>query len=104
MQENQPESTNRDLDAPQDLDDSQILAIMDMLNLMEATWHKGGAIAQTVYTCHYLLHQDRYGPQAALKTAYGSKSLSAQCLTQSDHKVICLSSQGCGNVELLEQL
>jgi hypothetical protein len=46
--------------APIDLNGPQIIAIMDQLAVMEASWHAGHSLAQTVYTCHYLLHQKRY--------------------------------------------
>ena len=59
MQENQPESSAREATVPTELTDSQIIATMDNLCLMEATWHQGSALAQTIYTCHYLLHQER---------------------------------------------
>lgn len=59
MQENQPESSAAEAAVPTDLTGRQVLAIMDTLLVMEATWHQGSALAQTIYTCHYLLHQER---------------------------------------------
>lgn len=35
----------------------QVLAVMDKLLVAEATWQHGATVAQTVYTCQYLLHQ-----------------------------------------------
>ena len=36
------------------------LAVSDRLLALEATWHGGHTLAQTVFTCLYLLHPDRY--------------------------------------------
>ena len=59
MQENQPECSTHEGEIPSLLNEAQILAVMDQLLVMEATWHRGSVLAQTVYTCQYLLHQPR---------------------------------------------
>ena len=58
-QENKPESLAKEDAVPRDLDFSQILAVIDKMTVMEASWHRGSVLALTIYTCHYLLHQDR---------------------------------------------
>lgn len=35
------------------------LAVMDRLAALEATWHADHSLAQTVFTCLYLLHPQR---------------------------------------------
>lgn len=45
--------------APTELSPQQTLAVMDRLFEMEATWHNGGSLAQTVYTCLYMLRPER---------------------------------------------
>ncbi|CAH9076150.1 unnamed protein product [Cuscuta epithymum] len=41
------------------IDVQRIIDIMDHLFACEATWHKGQALAQTVFSCIYLLRPDR---------------------------------------------
>ena len=60
MAQNQQEGSNTEKEAPTDLSGPQIIAVMDQMAVMEASWHAGHSLAQTVYTCHYLLHQERY--------------------------------------------
>ncbi|KAK4265252.1 hypothetical protein QN277_026329 [Acacia crassicarpa] len=43
-----------------------IIDIMDHLLACEATWHKGHSLAQTVYSCLYLLQPDRTSSHALL--------------------------------------
>ena len=45
--------------APAELSPEQTLAVMDRLFEMEATWHHGGSLAQTVFTCLYMLRPER---------------------------------------------
>ena len=45
--------------APLPLSSNQCLAVMDQLLAMEATWHSGGSLAQTVYSCLYMLRPER---------------------------------------------
>ena len=59
MAQNQQEGSNVETEAPTDLSGPQVIAVMDQLAVMEASWHAGHSLAQTVYTCHYLLHQER---------------------------------------------
>lgn len=66
MKEHQPEGAAREADVPTELSRSQILGIMDTLFATEATWHQGSVLAQTVYTCYYLLHQERHLPPGRL--------------------------------------
>ncbi len=44
------------------------LAVADRLFAAEATWHQGNNLAQTVFTCLYLLQPDRcqLGPDSRL--------------------------------------
>ena len=39
---------------------ADLIAIADRLFAAEATWHKGNPLAQTVFTCLYLLEPHRY--------------------------------------------
>lgn len=41
------------------------LAVMDRLAALEATWHADHSLAQTVFTCLYLLHPQRCAPMHA---------------------------------------
>ncbi|XP_051152519.1 uncharacterized protein LOC127266347 isoform X2 [Andrographis paniculata] len=43
-----------------------IIDIMDHLLALEATWHKGGSLAQTVFSCIYLLRPERTSSHALL--------------------------------------
>lgn len=52
--------------APVSLGASEIVDIMDHLLACEATWHKGYSLAQTVFSCLYLLNLDRTSPNALL--------------------------------------
>lgn len=45
--------------APEELSPEQTLAVMNRLFEMEATWHHGGSLAQTVYSCIYMLRPER---------------------------------------------
>lgn len=45
--------------APTDLSNDQMLAIIDKLMVMEASWHSGNPLAQTIYTCLYVLQPAR---------------------------------------------
>lgn len=45
--------------APTQLSAAQRLAIMDKVLEQEATWHGGGSLAQTVFTCLYMLKPER---------------------------------------------
>ena len=44
---------------PTDLSPRQALDIIDHVMVLEATWYSGSNLAQTVYTCRYLLEQER---------------------------------------------
>lgn len=48
--------------APEELSNEQILAVMDKLLALQASWHTGNALPQTVFTCLYLLRPDRCPP------------------------------------------
>ncbi|KAG6549103.1 hypothetical protein Mapa_009329 [Marchantia paleacea] len=52
--------------APIVLTISQIIDVMDHLLACEATWHKGHSLAQTVFSCLYMLKLDRTTPNALL--------------------------------------
>ncbi|KAK6151714.1 hypothetical protein DH2020_014349 [Rehmannia glutinosa] len=41
------------------IDIQRVIDIMDHLLACEATWHRGGSLAQTVFSCIYLLRPDR---------------------------------------------
>ncbi|XP_042002128.1 N-alpha-acetyltransferase 35, NatC auxiliary subunit-like isoform X1 [Salvia splendens] len=43
-----------------------VIDIMDHFLACEATWHKGGSLAQTVYSCIYLLRPERTSSHALL--------------------------------------
>ena len=45
--------------APLELLDSQLLAVMDQLFAVQASWHVGNSLAQTVFTCLYLMKPER---------------------------------------------
>ena len=46
--------------APVELSESQLLAVMDQLFAVQASWHAGNSLAQTVFTCLYLMRPERY--------------------------------------------
>lgn len=46
--------------APIDLPAPQLLGLMDQLMIMEAAWHCGAMLPQTVYTSLYMLQTDRW--------------------------------------------
>ncbi|KAK4431770.1 N-alpha-acetyltransferase 35, NatC auxiliary subunit [Sesamum alatum] len=48
------------------VDIQRIIDIMDHLLACEATWHKGGSLAQTVFSCIYLLRPERTSSHALL--------------------------------------
>ena len=64
MEQHRSGGSLEEADIPTSLSAPQILAIMDQLTVMEATWHAGNPLAQTVYTSHYLLRQERCGSAA----------------------------------------
>lgn len=45
--------------APTSLDGSRVIAVMDRLLCLEAAWHLGHFLPQSVYTCLYMLLPDR---------------------------------------------
>ncbi len=45
--------------APIDLSAPQLLNLMDQLMVLEAAWHDGGMLPQTVFTSLYMLQTDR---------------------------------------------
>ena len=49
----------RDYKLETKLSDSQLIRLMDHLLCLEASWHKGSSLAQTVYCSHYMMQQDR---------------------------------------------
>ena len=59
MEQHRSGGALEEADLPTSLSGPQILAIMDQLTVMEATWHAGNPLAQTVYTSHYILRQER---------------------------------------------
>lgn len=52
--------------APISVSTSQLIDIMDHLLACEATWHRGHSLAQTVFSCLYLLDLDRTSSNALL--------------------------------------
>ncbi|KAK1323353.1 hypothetical protein QJS10_CPA02g00224 [Acorus calamus] len=52
--------------APVNLDVQSTIDVMDHLLACEATWHKGHSLAQTVYSCIYLLQIERTSSHALL--------------------------------------
>ncbi|XP_011078412.1 N-alpha-acetyltransferase 35, NatC auxiliary subunit isoform X2 [Sesamum indicum] len=48
------------------VDVQRVIDIMDHLLACEATWHKGGSLAQTVFSCIYLLRPERTSFHALL--------------------------------------
>lgn len=46
--------------APAQLPPQQLLAVLDRLLLLEASWHAGNSVMQTVYACLYMLRMDRW--------------------------------------------
>ena len=73
---------------PLDLSKPQLLAWMDRLLALEATWHIGGALAQTVYTSLHMMQIGRLGGNATM--AGYCRGLHALC-----HEVNALVLQGC---------
>ncbi|KAF8730083.1 hypothetical protein HU200_017049 [Digitaria exilis] len=57
-----PLSTDRTLDVQCSID------VMDHLFSCEATWHKGHTLAQTVFTCIYLMRMERTSSHAVLNS------------------------------------
>ena len=45
--------------APLELSGAQLIATLDRLAAMQASWHIGNTIAQTVFVCLYMLKPDR---------------------------------------------
>ena len=48
-----------DIPAAGALSSADVIAIADRLVAAEATWHQGSPLAQTVFTCLYLLEPQR---------------------------------------------
>ncbi|KAK9032417.1 hypothetical protein V6N11_056683 [Hibiscus sabdariffa] len=48
------------------IDVQRTIDVMDHLLACEAAWHKGHSLAQTVFSCIYLLRLDRTAPHALL--------------------------------------
>ena len=51
--------------APEELSSNEALAVMDKLLALQASWHAGNSLPQTVFTCLYLLRPDRYKKQGS---------------------------------------
>ena len=58
--------------APLELSGSQLVATFDRLAAMQASWHSGNTIAQTVFVCLYMLKPDR-----CKKRTYGHATISS---------------------------
>eukprot|EP00798_Chlamydomonas_sp_ICE-L_P013811 gene13811-19727_t len=56
--------------APVDLDMASVLAVMDKLMALEGTWHNGGALAQTVFSCLYMLKPERLSDEVVLSAFF----------------------------------
>ena len=56
------QQSGKDLDsaAPLKLTNEQVLKVADQLMAQEMSWHGGNTLAQTVFTCLYLLHPERW--------------------------------------------
>eukprot|EP00250_Pteridium_aquilinum_P007829 c17472_g1_i1 orf=715-2403(-) len=63
--------------APIDLSVLELIDVMDHLLSCEATWHRGHSLAQTVFSCLYLLNLDRTSPNALLHSY--CKTIRANC-------------------------
>ncbi|TVU27867.1 hypothetical protein EJB05_19368, partial [Eragrostis curvula] len=74
-----PLSLDRTLDVQRSID------VMDHLFSCEATWHKGHTLAQTVFTCIYLMRMERTSSHAVLNSF--CRVLRATC-----NAVICVVS------------
>lgn len=46
---------------PTQLDNTTLLSVLDKQMMMEMTWQQGHSLAQTVFTCVYMLRPDRHG-------------------------------------------
>ncbi len=44
---------------PTKLDDTTLVSVLDKQMIMEMTWQQGHSLAQTVFTCIYMLRPDR---------------------------------------------
>jgi len=66
-----PLSLDRTLDVQRSID------VMDHLFSCEATWHKGHTLAQTVFTCIYLMRMERTSSHAVLNSF--CRTLRATC-------------------------
>ena len=64
-----PPTRRRPLDqsAPLRLPNDATLKVMDQLLAQEASWLGGNTLAQTVYTCLYLQHPERYRRSRSMK-------------------------------------
>ena len=49
----------REFNLEPQLSGAQLVQLMDHLLCLEATWHKGSSLAQTVYSSHYMMQQAR---------------------------------------------
>lgn len=58
--------------APLELSGSQLIATLDRLAAMQASWHSGNTIAQTVFVCLYMLKPDRCKKRPHGRAAIGS--------------------------------
>ena len=52
--------------APLSLTPPQLIATMDQLTTMQASWHAGNTLAQTVFVCLYMLKPCRYLAEEAM--------------------------------------
>ena len=99
--------------APVQLPPPLLLAALDRLLCLEAAWHTGSMLPQTVFTSLYMLHPDRcgWGPGGCLHARQNSSEpaskcrvlwLSLPCPASSPHAHLpcfphaCHCSQACG--------
>lgn len=73
--------------APQWPSSAAALAVMDRLAALEATWHADHSLAQTVFTCLYLLHPQRCAPMHAGARATTGLECSNKFVQPSEHCV-----------------
>lgn len=75
-----------DGEAPAALSPPQRLAVLDKLLMHEASWHTGGTLATTVFSCLYMLKPERCGsvPAAAPSMQHGVRLTPAMraCIMQ----------------------
>ena len=61
-------------EAPLRLSNSMTVKVIDQLMAQEASWYGGNTLSQTVFTCLYMLHPERYDTTTLIRSSTAAEA------------------------------